>query len=82
MSKTARFRGYTPTKAYSRHRFIVSNAGIQPTVLKLVGEEHFDKSYANHIRELVPSLGLMGSRYFLNKVVFEDNTYIIYSDDS
>jgi phytoene dehydrogenase-like protein len=27
-------------------------------------------------------MGLMGSRYFLDKVVFEDNTYVIYSDDS
>ena len=26
---------------------VISNAGIQPTVLKLVGAEHFDKSYAN-----------------------------------
>ena len=61
---------------------MVSNAGIQPTVLKLVGEEHFDKGYSNHIRALIPSMGLMGSRYFLDKVVFEDNTYVIYSDDS
>jgi prolycopene isomerase len=61
---------------------VVSNAGIQPTVLKMVGEEHFDKGYTNYIKSLVPSLGLMGSRYFLNKVVFEDSVYVIYSDDN
>ena len=61
---------------------VVSNAGIQPTVLKLVGEEYFDKSYVNRIRALVPSMGLMGSRYFLDKVVFPDCCYVIYSDDS
>lgn len=61
---------------------VVSNAGIQPTVLKLVGEEYFDKSYANHIRSLVPSLALIGHRYFLDEVVFDDCAYIIYSDES
>ena len=61
---------------------VVSNAGIQPPVLKLVGEEHFDRSYVNHMKGLVPSLALIGSRYFLDKVVFPDCAYIIYSDNS
>jgi prolycopene isomerase len=71
---------YTDKGAF-KAPIVVSNAGIQPTVIKLVGEEHFDKGYANYIRGLIPSMGLMGSRYFLDKVVFEDNTYVIYSDD-
>jgi prolycopene isomerase len=75
-------QGVYTDKGTFKAPIVVSNAGIQPTVLKLVGEEHFDKSYANHIRGLIPSMGLMGSRYFLDKVVFEDNTYMIYSDDS
>jgi len=75
-------QGVYTDKGTFKTPIVVSNAGIQPTVLKLVGEEHFDKSYANHIRGLVPSIGLMGSRYFLDKVVFEDSAYIIYSDDS
>lgn len=61
---------------------VVSNAGIQPTVLKLVGEEYFDKGYSNRIRGLVPSLALIGHRYFLDEIVFEDCAYIIYSDNN
>lgn len=51
---------------------VVSNAGIQPTVLKLVGEEHFDRSYVNYVKDLVPSMGFMGARYYLDKKVIID----------
>ena len=61
---------------------VVSNAGIQPTVLRLVGEQHFDKGYVNYIKDLLPSYGLMGIRYFLSKPVFEYGVYIAFSDDS
>ena len=61
---------------------VVSDAGIQPTTLKLVGEEHFDKSYVNRIKDLVPSLALIGHRYFMDKVVMEDCCYVVYSDNS
>jgi phytoene dehydrogenase-like protein len=61
---------------------VVSDAGIQPTALKLVGEEHFDKSYVNRIKDLVPSLALIGHRYFMDKVVMEDCCYVVYSDNS
>jgi phytoene dehydrogenase-like protein len=75
-------RGVFTNKGVFEAPIVVSNAGIQPTVLKLVGEEHFDKSYVNYIRELIPSMGLMGSRYLLNKQVFEDCAYIIFSDNN
>lgn len=61
---------------------VVSNAGVQPTVLRLVGEERFDKGYVNYIKGLLPSWGLMGIRYFLSKPVFEYPVYIAFSDDS
>ena len=61
---------------------VVSNAGIQPTVLKLVGEEHFDKSYVNYVRDLVPSLGFAGARYILNKPVLEYPVYLYFSDNT
>jgi phytoene dehydrogenase-like protein len=61
---------------------VLSNAGIQPTVLRLIGEEHFDKGYVNYVKGLLPSWGLMGIRYFLSKPVFEYPVYIAFSDDS
>ena len=61
---------------------VISNVGIQPTVLKLVGEEHFDKSYVNHVKDLVPGLGGVGVRYYLSKPVLEYPMYFSCSDDS
>ncbi len=61
---------------------VISNAGIQPTALKLVGEEHFDKSYIAYIKDLVPSVALMGTRYFLNKPVAKEPFGVIFSTKS
>ena len=61
---------------------VVSNAGIQPTVLRLVGEEHFDKSYVSYVKGLVPSWGFMGIRYFLDRPYFDRGTYIAFTDAS
>jgi phytoene dehydrogenase-like protein len=61
---------------------VVSNAGIQPTLLQLVGEEHFDKSYVSYVKGLVPSWGIMGIRYFLDRPYFDRGTYIAFSDES
>ena len=69
---TARGTFYAPV--------VISNAGIQPTVLKLVGEEHFDRSYVNYVRDLVPSMGMMGSRYFLRKKVIDVPYGVIFSN--
>jgi len=61
---------------------VVSNAGIQPTVLKLAGEEHFDRSYVSRVRALVPSWAIIGLRYFLDRPFFEHGMYIAFSDAS
>ncbi len=61
---------------------VVSNAGIQPTVVKLVGEEHFDEGYARYVRDLVPSEAIMGIRYFLDRPFFEHGMYIAYNDQN
>jgi phytoene dehydrogenase-like protein len=61
---------------------VISNAGIQPTVLKLVGEEYFDKSYVNYVSELVPSYSLLGHRYFLSGPVTDRPYGVIFSNDS
>ena len=61
---------------------VVSNAGIQPTVLRLVGEEHFDAGYLSYVRGLVPSWGIVGTRYFLSRPYFEHGMYVAFSDQS
>ena len=61
---------------------VVSSAGIQPTVLKLTGEEHFDKSYVNYVRDLVPSWSFAGARYILDKPLLEYPMYVFFSDNT
>ena len=61
---------------------VVSNAGIQPTVLKLVGEEYFSKDYVNYVKDIVPSLGFCCQRYIFNRPVMECGVYIGTSNDS
>jgi phytoene dehydrogenase-like protein len=63
-------------------KIVVSNAGIQPTVLKLVGEGHFDPSYVAYVKALVPSWGLPGARYFLDRKVIRQPFGTIFSTDS
>lgn len=74
--------GVVTDKGSFRAPIVVSNAGIQPTVLKLVGEEHFNKAYVNYVKDLVPSWGFMGARYFLNKVLFKEPFGTVFSADS
>ncbi len=75
-------RGVVTDKGAFHAPIVISNAGLQPTVLKLVGGEHFDKGYVNYVKDLVPSLGSTGIRYFLSKPVLEHPMYITFSDDN
>lgn len=61
---------------------VVSSAGLQPTVLKLVGEEHFDPAYVRYVRNLQPGWGFTSGRYFLKRAVLDLPMYVVYSDDS
>jgi phytoene dehydrogenase-like protein len=61
---------------------VVSNAGLQPTVLKLVGEEHFGQGYVNYVKGIVPSLGFCCQRYIFREPVMEHGVYIGTSADS
>lgn len=80
--KNGRVSGVFTDKGGFRTPIVVSNAGIQPTVLKLVGEEHFDKGYVNYVKDLVPSLGFAGARYFLSKPVLKHPLYVYFSDNT
>jgi prolycopene isomerase len=61
---------------------VVSNAGLQPTVLKLVGETHFDAEYTESVKALLPSWALLGHRYFLRKKVIDVPYGVVFSNDS
>ncbi len=80
--KDGRVREVVTQKETFKAPIVISSAGIQPTVLKLVGEEHFDKSYVNYVKDLVPSLAVCGARYILNKPVLKYPMLIFYSDKS
>jgi len=61
---------------------VVSNAGLQPTALQLLGEEQLDRGYVDYVRDLVPSWSLLGYRYFLSKEVTDAPYGVIFSDDT
>ncbi len=74
--------GAVTAKGTFKAPVVVSSAGIQPTVLKLVGAEQFDRSYINYIKGLAPGWGFTSIRYFLSKPVMDVAMYVAYSDDS
>lgn len=65
-----------------RAKVVVSNAGIQPTVLKLAGAEHFPTEYAERVRKLEPGWGMVGVRYFLDAPIFRTGMTVIFSNES
>lgn len=73
--------GVSTARGEHRAPVVVSNAGIQPTVLRLVGEEHFDPAYVDRVRELAPSLGMIGIRYFLDRRLLDEPFYLVFSDE-
>ncbi len=74
--------GIVTSKGTFKAPIVISNAGLQPTVLKLVGQEHFDKSYSNYVKDLVPSWALLGYRYYLSKEITDAPYGVLFSDDS
>lgn len=65
-----------------RAPIIVSNAGIQPTVLQLVGARHFPSAYVAMVEGLEPSWGIAGLRYVLDHRVFDAALTPVFSDQS
>ena len=74
--------GVVTAKGTFRAPVVVSAAGLQPTVLKLVEPQHFDKSYRDYVAGLEPGWGFTSIRYFLNRPVMDVALYVAYSDDS
>lgn len=80
--KDGQVTGITTGKGRFKAPIVISNAGLQPTVLKLVGEKHFDKGYVNYVKDLIPSWALLGYRYYLSKPVTDAPYGVVFSDDS
>jgi len=80
--ENGRVTGVMTRDAVFKAPIVVSSAGIQPTVLKLVGEEHFDRAYVNYIKDLLPSMCFTGCRYVLSKPVLKCGLYQVWSDDA
>ncbi|OGO01533.1 MAG: hypothetical protein A2Y72_06020 [Chloroflexi bacterium RBG_13_53_26] len=81
-TKNGRVSGVIAGDRFHEAPIVVSNAGIQPTVLKLVGEENFDRSYVNYVKDIVPSLGFTCQRYIFSKPVMKQGVYVCSSEDS
>jgi phytoene dehydrogenase-like protein len=60
---------------------VVSNAGLQPTVLKLAGEEHFSSQYLDYVKSLRPSFGSARIRYFLDRQVTPHGLIVPYGGE-
>lgn len=63
-------------------RAVISNAGIQPTVLALAGEAHFPADYVERVRGLEPSWAIAGVRYVLDTEVVDAALVPVFSDQS
>jgi len=61
---------------------VISNAGIQPTVLALVDKDNFTEEYRKEVEQLEPGLGMVGVRYFLDEPVMETGMIVAFSDES
>jgi prolycopene isomerase len=65
-----------------RARAVISNAGIQPTILELAGREHFAPGYVQRVETLEPSWSIAGYRYVLDARVFDAALIPVFSDQS
>jgi prolycopene isomerase len=80
--KDGRVAGVATTDAELHAPVVVSNAGIQPTVLKYVDPAHLPSEYVERVRGLEPGWGFIGCRYFLDKPVLKSGIATAYSDQS
>lgn len=65
-----------------RAPIVVSTAGIQPTMLKLVGESRLPADYLSYVKGLEPGWGFTTVRYFLGRPAMQQKMYMVWSDES
>jgi phytoene dehydrogenase-like protein len=74
--------GVSTGKGTIRAKAVVSNAGIQPTVLKLAGPEQFPADYVARVQDLEPSWAIAGCRFVFDTRVFDAALIPVFSDQS
>jgi len=74
--------GVATDRAEFRAPVVVSNAGVQPTVLRLAGADVFPEPYVERVRGLEPSWAIAGVRYVFDTRVFDAALIPIFSDQS
>jgi prolycopene isomerase len=77
-----RVAGVATDRGTIRAPVVVSNAGIQPTVLSLAGPDRFPPDYVERVRGLEPSWAIAGIRYVFDTRVFDAALIPIFSDES
>jgi phytoene dehydrogenase-like protein len=74
--------GITTADGAIRAPVVISDAGLQPTVLKLVGEQHFPAEYVEYVKGLEPGWGWVAIRYFMSRKVVDAPMAMIYGEES
>ena len=77
-----RVAGVATNSGEFRAPVVISNAGIQPTVVGMVGEGILPAAYVDQVRRLEPSWGIVGARYFLDEAVLRVPMTLAFSDQS
>ncbi len=65
-----------------RARTVISNAGIQPTILKMVASDALPADYVDWVTLLEPSLAFVGIRYWLDAPVLTQPMVLQFSNES
>ncbi|MBI2170104.1 MAG: NAD(P)/FAD-dependent oxidoreductase [Actinobacteria bacterium] len=77
-----RAAGVSTGRSEVRAPIVISNAGIQPTVLKLLPEGSLPDDYVERVRALEPSWAFVGARYVVDAPIFDAPMVLRFTDDS
>lgn len=82
LAKDGRVSGVATSAGEFHAPVVISNAGIQPTILKLASDADFSEEYVKKVESYEPGLGMVGVRYFLDAPVLRTGMIVAFSDES
>ncbi|MBI2890323.1 MAG: NAD(P)/FAD-dependent oxidoreductase [Nitrospirae bacterium] len=80
--REGRAAGVSTTRGEFEAPVVISNAGIQPTVLRLLEEGAISAEYVDRVRRLKPSWAFVGVRYDLDAPFFKVPMTVVFSPES